>query len=222
MNRYAPLRASAITEWHAAAIKLVGDPDQLVASIENAFPPVDRLDRHFTFAVNLFQISVPERLQADLISAADQQAVIQARHQTAVDANARINAGLESFVGDCVASLRQQTAELCEEMLASFKDGKTGVHQKTLNRLVSFMDQFKALNFAGDQQLEQRLEEVRKQFLTRTAEEYRDSASARRKLDVGIKNLADAARELARSDAAEIVQRFGQMGVRRLSLADAA
>ena len=128
----------------------------------------------------------------------------------------------ESFVGDCVASLRQQTAELCEEMLASFKDGKTGVHQKTLNRLVSFMDQFKALNFAGDQQLEQRLEEVRKQFLTRTAEEYRDSASARRKLDVGIKNLADAARELARSDAAEIVQRFGQMGVRRLSLADAA
>jgi hypothetical protein len=84
------------------------------------------------------------------------------------------------------------------------------------------MDQFKSLNFAGDQQLEQRLEQVRKQFLTRTAEDYRDNDKAKLRLTTGIKNLADAARELARSDSREIVERFGQMGVRRFSVADLA
>ncbi len=52
------------------------------------------------------------------------------------------------------------------------------------------MDNFKSLNFAGDQQLESRLEEVRKQFLGKTAE-----------------------------DSREIVERFGQMGARRFNLA---
>ncbi|NLC80095.1 MAG: hypothetical protein GX748_02815 [Lentisphaerae bacterium] len=96
------------------------------------------------------------------------------------------------------------------------------MHQRTLNRLVDFIDRFKALNFAGDRDLEARLEEVRRQFLTRTAEEYRDSDSARRKLDSGIRGLAEEARRLARSDSTEIVERFGQMGVRRFSLSDAA
>jgi hypothetical protein len=218
VERYARLRASAITEWHEAARKLVRDPDRVVTSIQDAFPPANRLDRYFTFAVNLFQIRVPERLETDLVSAADQEEVILARQRAAQEARARIAAGVETFVGDCVASLREQTAQLCDEMLASFRDGKTGVHQKTLNRLVTFMDQFKALNFAGDQQLEERLEAVRKQFLTRTAEAYRDDDRARARLTQGIANLANAARELAHADSREIVERFGQMGVRRFQL----
>ena len=190
-----------------------------MATIQAAFPQADRLDRYFSFNVSLFQIRAPEALEAELITAADQQAVVDARRQAAADAKAKIAQGVESFVQDAVASLREQTAGLCDEMLASMRDGKLGVHQRTLNRLVDFIDRFKALNFAGDQQLEQRLEDVRKQFLTKTAEEYRDNASARRKLDAGIRSLADEARQLARSDATEIVERFGQMGVRKFTLA---
>ena len=221
-DRYGRLRASSIQEWHDAARKLVRDPDQVVASIQDAFPPASRLGRYFTFAVNLFQIRVPERLEQDLVSAASQQEIVAARQRAAQEARQKITAGVETFVGDCVASLREQTAQLCDEMLAAFKDGKCGVHQKTLNRLVSFIDQFKALNFAGDQQLEARLESVRQQFLTKTAEEYRDNDKARTRLTQGIKGLADAARELAQSDSREIVERFGQMGVRRFALSDAA
>ena len=218
-DRYGRLRASAITEWHEAARKLVRDPDQVVAGIQSAFPSADRLDRYFTFAVNLFQIRVPERLERDLISAAGQQEIIDARHNAAEEARQKITAGVESFVGDCVASLREQTAQLCDDMLQSMRDGKTTVHQKTLNRLVAFIEQFKALNFAGDQQLEERLEAVRKQFLSRTAEDYRDDDKARTRLQDGIKGLADAARELASADSREIVERFGQMGARRFNLA---
>jgi hypothetical protein len=142
-----------------------------------------------------------------------------ARAQAAADAKAKIAEGVETFVADAVAALRFQTAGLCDEMVASMRDGKTGIHQRTLNRLVDFIDRFKALNFAKDKDLEDRLESVRKQFLTKTAEEYRDSASARRKLDAGIRGLADEARQLARSDATEIVRNFGQMGVRKFTLA---
>ena len=219
VRQYASLRVQASREWWDAASKLVRDPDRLVATIESSFPQPNRLDRYFHFSVNLFQIRVPERLEADLIAAVDQQEIIQARQRAAQEARQKIASGVETFVQDCVASLREQTAVLCDEMLASFRDGKTGVHQKTLNRLVTFMDQFKALNFAGDMDLEERLEEVRRQFLSRTAEEYRDNDKARQRLTQGIQNLANAARDLASADAHEIVERFGQMGVRRFNLA---
>lgn len=218
-EQYGRLRAAALQEWYEAARRLAKDPEQVVAGIQDAFPPANRLERYFTFAVNLFQIRVPERLETELVTAGDQQEVIAARQRAAQDARQKIAAGVETFVGDCVASLREQTAQLCDEMVAAFRDGKTGVHQKTLNRLVAFMDQFKALNFAGDADLEARLEQVRKTFLNRTAEQYRDDDKARLRLQAGIKNLADTAREMARADAREIVERFGSLGVRKFNLA---
>ncbi len=99
------------------------------------------------------------------------------------------------------------------------RTSETGVHQKTLNRLLRFIDQFKAMNFANDVEMEQQLEEVRKELLSRTAEEYRDSRVARHRLVQGLAQLSDHARQLAQADATEIVQRFGGLGRRKFSLA---
>ena len=218
-QQYGQLRTQALVEWHEAARKLSSNPERVVAAIQAAFPSPDRLDHYFGFNVNLFQIKLPQKLEAELVTTADLEAVADARRKAAEDASRQIRTGVQSFVSDCVASLREQTAGLCDEMLASFRDGKLGVHQKTLNRLLTFIDQFKSLNFAGDRDLETRLEEVRRQFLTRSAEDYRDDGKAQSRLTQGIKNLADAAREMARQDSTEIVARFGQMGVRRFTLA---
>ncbi len=99
------------------------------------------------------------------------------------------------------------------------QSGKTdGVHQKTLNRLLKFIDDFKSLNFAGDDELEHMLEHTRKTLLSRTAEEYRDNVSARTELQSGLRRLGDEARRLAHQEASEIVQRFGQVGVRKFAL----
>ena len=122
-------------------------------------------------------------------------------------------------MADCVATLRQQTAQLCEEMLASMRTGKTGVHQKTLNRLIKFIDQFKQLNFVGDQEMEAQLDQVRREFLQHSAEEYRDDAAARSRLEQGLRGLAGAARELASQDSRELVERFGQLWQRKFCLA---
>src|SRR5512144_136660 len=89
---------------------------------------------------------------------------------------------------------------------------ETGVHQKTLNRLVRFIDQFKQLNFANDSVMEAQLQNVKKELLTKTAEEYRDSAVARSRLKQGLSQLANQAKQLARQDATELVQRFGELG----------
>jgi hypothetical protein len=210
---------SASKEWHETAIKLVKDPDRLVATIEASFPYPDQMDRFYAFDVQLFQIAMPKHMAAELVSASEQQTIIEARQRAAQEAGQKIRNDVENFVADCVASLREQTARLCEEMLGSINGCETGVHQKTLNRLVRFIDQFKQLNFANDTVMEQQLEEVKKELLIKTAEEYRDSAVARARLKNGLSQLANQARNLAHQDATELVQRFGELGRRKFNLA---
>jgi len=219
LSHYAETREKATSEWLEAARRLVHDPERLVATIESSFPDPSRMERFFEFSTQLFQIRLPEKLDLELAQASQQQEIVRVRDQAAREAQSQIHREVENFVSDCVASLRQQTAQLCSEMLQSMRDGKTGVHQKTLNRLIRFIDEFKQLNFAGDRQMEAELERVRQAFLNRSAEEYRDSEFAKAQLQTGLQGLADAAQQLARQDAREIVERFGNLGQRRLHLA---
>ena len=219
LNQYTDLRQQASAEWYEAAKRLVADPDRLVATIEASFPNVAQMQRTFGFEVHLFQLRAPESLDIALVSQGEQEQVIAARQRAASEAADQIHRGAESFVADCVASLRQQTAQLCEEMLDSMRTGKTGMHQKTLNRLVHFIDGFKQLNFVGDGQMEAQLEQVRQEFLHRSAEDYRDDNEARGRLQQGLAALAQTARDLAQQDSRELVERFGQLGHRRLNLA---
>jgi len=219
LKKYARLRESASAEWREMAVKLVKDPDRLVATIEASFPFPDRMERFYGFDVQMFQIAMPQHMAAELVTASERQAVVEARQRAAREASAKIHAGVETFVADCVASLREQTAQLCEDMLSSINNSETGVHQKTLNRLTRFIDQFKQMNFVNDSVMEQQLEAVKRQLLSKTAEEYRDSAAARTKLKQGLAQLATQARTLAQQDASEIVQRFGELGRRSFQLA---
>ena len=219
LRRYAELRESAAAEWRALAGKLVAHPEQLVATIESSFPLPQQMDRFFAFETHQFQVSAPEELQRELITTAERQSLIHARQRAANEASAKIRRDVEVFVADCVASLREQTATLCSEMLTSIQTSETGVHQKTLNRLVRFIDQFQQMNFANDTEMARQLETVRTELLTRTAEEYRDSATARQRLVTGLSRLGAEARSLAQQDASELVQRFGSLGQRKFQLA---
>lgn len=221
LTQYAEVRAKALVEWQAAAERLVKDPARLLAVIEASFPNADGMARQFEFGVHLFQIQVPEGMELAMVQMGDQQQIARARTEAALQAADQIHREVETFVSDCVASLRQQTAQLCEEMLESMREGKTGVHQKTLNRLVKFIDEFKQLNFVGDREMETQLDRVRQEFLTRTAEEYRDSTASRARLQQGLQALAQTARDLAQQDSRELVERFGQLGQRRFHLAAA-
>lgn len=220
IGEYEHWQQASVDEWRRFARKLEVNEQTLLNTIRAAFPSLEKVSRSFGFETRLFQVALPESLKEEATNFAQQQAVLQAREAVATEAAQRLQHDTQSFVSDCVATLREQTAGICQEMLSSIGGGKTdGVHQKTLNRLVRFIDQFKSLNFAGDSELEAQLEGARKELLSRTAEEYRDSAYAQRQLVTGLTALKDRARELAKTDAAEVVQRFGEQGKRKFHFA---
>ena len=221
LEKYTDLRRNAAEDWYEAAKLLVPDPERLVATIEAAFPNSSQMQRSFGFDVHLFQLRAPESLDLALVNQAEQEHVISARQKAAEEAAAQIHRGAETFLADCVASLRNETAKLCEEMLESMRTGKTGIHQRTLNRLVNFIEQFKQLNFVGDRDMEAQLERVRQEYLLRSAEDYRDDSAAKARLEQGLTALAQTARDMAQQDSRELVERFGQLGHRRLHLAAA-
>lgn len=220
LSRYSSHRQEAYAEWRTVARKLTPNVEMLMRAIETSFPLTHSLEHQFSFGWTLFQIALPEAsCSLDPVELEDQQVVAAARRVAAAEAARKIRQDTEDFMADCVASLREQTAKLCDEMLHSIKTCDTGVHQKTLNRLVRFIDQFKSMNFASDVEMEEQLERVRAELLSRTAEEYRDSRVAKQRLVQGLTQLGDHARQLAQADATAIVERFGGLGRRRFSLA---
>ncbi|MBN1458942.1 MAG: hypothetical protein JXA57_05360 [Armatimonadetes bacterium] len=104
-----------------------------------------------------------------------------------------------------MAEMRRQTAQLCGEMLATI-DGTGNVHQKTLNRLLRFIERFRELNFADDREMEIELERARTELLSRTAGESRENAAAETSLVLGLERLRARGRELASQDPVELVQ----------------
>ena len=140
-----------------------------------------------------------------------------ARENAAREARHRIEQSCDEFIRESTAELRRQTSQLCSEMLETIST--TGnVHQRTLNRLINFIDRFRELNFVNDAEMERQLEQVRTRFLQRSAGEYRDSSSARGGLVQGLENLRNRANEMAGEDTTAIVEQFGQMGRRRFDL----
>lgn len=215
---YGRLRETALQEWRDAALQLGVEPRRLVATVEQAFPPADRMPRSFAFEVRLFSIAVPDVPQTQLVDMGTQRELMAARREAAEQARREIEASCNRFVGDCVTELRRQTAELCSEMLASI-DARGDVHQKTLNRLQRFIERFGSLNFANDLEMQRELDHARAELLSRSAEEYRGNGAAELTLVQGLERLRAKARELAGQDTTTLVQSFGQMGRRRFALA---
>lgn len=222
-HAYQDNRIIALQEWTDMAARMSSDPARLLRTIEQSYPPAHKLEKTFGFEMRMFEVRAPQDVSLQLMNFGEYNAVVQARRQAASVASAQMRQQTESFIAECVTTLREQTAQLCEEMLASMQGGKTdGVHQKTLNRLRNFIDQFKQLNFAGDTAMEEQLERVRRDLLGRSAADYRQNPRAQLDLTQGLEQMRDHARQLAAQDTRELVERFGQLGRRRLDLQPAA
>jgi hypothetical protein len=214
---YSPLRESAMVEWREAALNMNGSAERLIATIEQSFPPAGDIAKRFSFETRLFQIAAPDNIRLEIADGVQQLEVSEDRRRIAEDASRRLQGDLDAFIRESVASMREETARLASEVLATIDGSENGVHQRTLNRLTSFIDSFRTLNFAGDQQLESTLERFRRELLNRSAEDYRNDSTAMASLTDGLTRLRENAVQLARSDARDVVSRFGQLGVRKLA-----
>ena len=214
---YGPLRESALAEWREAAHHLNGSAERLIATIEQSFPPAGEIAKRFAFETRLFQIAAPDSIRLEVAEGVAQMEAAEDRRRIADDATRRMQADLDVFIRESVASMREETARLASEVLATIDSSENGVHQRTLNRLTTFIENFRSLNFAGDQALEQTLERFRRDLLKRSAEDYRNQPGAMASLTEGLQRLRENAVQLARSDARDVVSRFGQQGTRRLA-----
>jgi hypothetical protein len=175
---YAPLRDAALAEWREAAQHMNGSAERLIATIEQSFPPAGEITKRFAFETRLFQIAAPDSIRLEVVEGVAEFEAVEDRRRIAEDATRRMQNDLDGFIRESVASLREETARLAGEVLATIDGSENGVHQRTLNRLTTFIDSFRTLNFAGDQQLEQTLERFRRDLLSRSAEEYRNQPGA--------------------------------------------
>lgn len=214
---YGPLRDRALTEWREAARNLNGSAARLIATIEQSFPPAGEIARKFAFETRMFQIAAPESIRLELADGLAAIAVNQQRSELAAEATRKLQGDLDGFIRDCVTSLRHETAALVSEVLTTINSSENGVHQRTLNRLHRFIEHFRSLNFAGDQELEETLEHFRRDLLNRSADDYRNSQSASADLTHGLQQLRRHALNLAHDDPSHIVSRFGQVGQRKLA-----
>lgn len=214
---YSPLRDKAMAEWREAALHLNGNSERLIHTIEQSFPPAGDIIKRFGFETRLFQIAAPDSIRLEVAEGVAELEVADDRRRIAEDASRRLQADLDGFIRESVASLRDETARLASEVLATIDGSENGVHQRTLNRLTTFIDSFRTLNFAGDKQLEATLEKFRRDLLQRSAEDYRNDSGAMASLTDGLNRLRQNAVQLARSDARDVLANFGQMGGRRLA-----
>jgi hypothetical protein len=174
------LRDSALAEWREAARNLNGNAEHLMATIEQSYPSNLEIRKRFAFETRLFQIAAPDGIRLEVAEGIAEIEVADDRRRIAEDASRRLQEDVNAFIRESVASLREETAKLATEVLATIDGSENGVHQRTLNRLGSFIDSFRSLNFAGDQQLEATLEKFRRDLLTRSAEDYRNDGTAMR------------------------------------------
>ncbi len=218
---YGPLRESALAEWREAARQLDpgGGGERLIATIEQSFPPAGEIARRFGFEVRFFQVAVPESLRVEMSESLEGLEVADERRRVAEEAGRRLRADLDAFIRESVTALRSETAKLCGEVLETLDNSTVVVHQRTLDRLSSFIERFRSLNFAGDSELERTLERFREELLTRSADDFRNDRQAMGDLTHGLQRLRESAVRLASSDAREIATRFGQLGGRKLAMA---
>ena len=219
VSGYSLMREKALIEWREAARHMNGSAEHLIATIEQSFPPAGEIGKRFAFEVQMFQIAAPEHLRLEIADGIAEFEVASDRRRIADEATQRLHSELDGFVRESVASLRQETARLASDVLATIDQSKSGVHQRTLNRLSTFIDSFRSLNFAGDQQLESTLERFRRDLLNRSAEDYRNNPGAMASLTDGLNRLRENAVELVKTDTRDVIARFGQMGNRRLAAA---
>lgn len=217
VENYPALREKALSEWRDAAQHLNGSAERLIATIEQAFPPAGAISQRFSFDWQLFQIAAPDSIRLEIVDGVTQIEAAQDRQRIANEATRRMQTELDSFVRESVTSLRQETARLASDVLATIDGSEKGVHQRTLNRIGTFIESFRSLNFAEDAQLESTLENFRRDLLRRSAEDYRNDAGAMGSLTDGLNRLRETAVQLAKEDASNLVARFGQVGHRRLA-----
>lgn len=199
VDRYETVVAEAIERWQTASRSLLADNKDLMKVLRESFPSKADLAAKFSFSWVVFQATVPGVDGVEpLFGAVRAKAAQQARDQ--------IRNASREFVEDCVAKLREETANLCDDVLKTIQQSPA-VRQNTIDRLTDFIGKFEKLNFANDVEMSRQLNDLRSQL--KTAEDYRKSPESQKNLEIKLGQMRDVAKQMATASAS-VADLFGE------------
>jgi len=194
-----------------------GKIQKALSALDQYYPEVFELRKKFDFRVSRMNIRLPtesiEMKALDLESYrenAGSQEVARQAAKLAAEKEAKL------FINEAIINLRSELGEVCDDLLNSLIESKNGIHQKTLNRFEAIKEHFKAMNFTGDEVVNQLAEGMWKKAKEHTAKELRDDPEALGKLAETIKLVGVQAKALAKQDSQDIVDKFIKQGKRKI------
>lgn len=219
-NSFETLAAQTRAAWRENAQKLkteLGKGDDWLQAFEarlNAsYPPIDQVRAAFHMEWNLFQFALPKGLRKQLISTAEAMEA----GRLAEEARAQLEAKVAGFVGEAAVELRRRAGELCAHVAEQVKKSGEKVSEKTLQPLRDLIEQFKALDFTGDDGFAADLEKLKSEWLGADKEagkaaELRKDADYRSEMSSALESLATKAVAESEAAAAEALERFLKYG----------
>lgn len=186
--------------------------DAFAARLSASYPPVEKVRESFLIEWSLFQFALPKDIKAQLVSAED---ALQAS-RLAEEARAKLEEKIAGFVGEAALELRRRAGEMCAHVAAQVKKSGDKVTERTLQPLRELIEQFRALDFTGDDGFASDLDALQAEWLggkaNGTAKQARESADYRDGLSSALETMATKAVAESERAAAEALERFLKFG----------
>ncbi len=182
---------------HAGALDLY--PSAFKQTVREAFIPRHALRDKFKFTVTYLEIPNPAK-----------------------DAWKNCETEYKALSADFLeTTMRQLRAEACtamEDIAASIESGAW--NQKTLNKLPKMLERIEQMQIVPDEQLKQRIEDFKREFVTMEAKDYKaeNGAAALSRLRTGLTAAVGELREMAEADLkASLERKLSATGGRRIA-----
>lgn len=129
--------------------------------INSHYPDAESLRGKFSLDWDIYEIALPRMKKGNAESIADNEFKKQiADEEYRTQAQEKIG----NFIEEVVTALRNETVSLCTHVIDNITKGKI-VRKQTLKSINDFIDNFRELNFVGDQKIEDQLDSLKKDFL---------------------------------------------------------
>ena len=135
--------------------------DQFLVRIKAHYPDANTLRSKFALEWDVYETALPKMRKGSIHDIIDQE---EKKSIAVEEYRAQAKQKIGSFIEGVVGTLRQETIDLCNRVVANIKEGKV-VKGKTLICLRDFIDNFSELNFVGDVKIEEELAKLKKDFL---------------------------------------------------------
>lgn len=150
--------------------------ERFLRRIDEAYP--DDVRARFEFKYSLFQVSLPEDAKLEALAEGAARELAKERKKLVAEKSAEmrreVNSQMNSFIIEVVQALRAEVAEVCGRTAQLISDGKP-IRETSLQALRSLVDRFRVLNFVGDREIEEQINEVKNLLNGKISADFRDS-----------------------------------------------